>query len=203
MMIISALPLMLASSKAIGPFFQSLYMLPIGAAQFKPNISGTVMDQNPHKIAHIITTRRLARRSSSTPGSSSTASCCGFTAHQHRRLLRVLGDVFAHGGLKRFRRNGFRDIGKPSLRKAAGSATEYGRDDEFVNGVRRTFQTCGTFLFQPIWQINDGALGAAANTLTAGMDTNGLPNDLLDNLMTYPTTSYQQNPLNPKRVKRN
>ncbi|RYO88621.1 hypothetical protein DL762_003657 [Monosporascus cannonballus] len=76
-----------------------------------------------------------------------------------------LGAIFAHGGLKRIGRKGFWGIGKPSVRKAAGSATEYGYDDEFVNH-----------------QINDGALGAAANALTTGMDANGLPNDMLSNL---------------------
>lgn len=65
---------------------------------------------------------------------------------------------------------------------AKGSTKTYGYDDSFVNDVRRTFQACGIFLFIPVWQINDGALGAAANALTAGMKTDGMPNDLLDNL---------------------
>lgn len=53
-MIISALPPVLSSGNAIGPFAFSLYMLAIGAAQFKPNISPTLMDQSPHKIPHVI-----------------------------------------------------------------------------------------------------------------------------------------------------
>jgi dipeptide/tripeptide permease len=97
-------------------------------------------------------------------------------------VFKVLGDIFAHGGLKRIGRKGFWDIGKPSVRHAAGVIKEYPYDDQFVEDVRRTFQACGIFLFQPIFQINDGGLGAAANALTAGMQTNGLPNDLLDNL---------------------
>ncbi|RYO86446.1 hypothetical protein DL766_003101 [Monosporascus sp. MC13-8B] len=78
-MIISALPPMLRSSKAIGSSAPPLYMLSIAAAQFKLNISPTVIDHSPHKIAHILTDRRLARRSSSTPSSPSAASCCGIT----------------------------------------------------------------------------------------------------------------------------
>lgn len=97
-------------------------------------------------------------------------------------VFKVLGDIFAHGGLKRIGRKGFWDLGKPSVRAAAGSTKVYAYDDQFVDDVRRTFQACGIFLFQPIFQINDGGLGAAANALTAGMQTNGLPNDLLDNL---------------------
>ncbi|RYP38471.1 hypothetical protein DL768_010773 [Monosporascus sp. mg162] len=59
---------------------------------------------------------------------------------------------------QRIGRKGFWNIGKPSVRKAAGSATEYGYDDD------------------------DGAPGAAANAITAGMDTCSLPNGVLDNL---------------------
>jgi hypothetical protein len=97
-------------------------------------------------------------------------------------VFKVLGDVLKHGGVKRIGRKGFWDIGKSSLRHAAGSTHEYAYDDQFVEDVRRTFQACGIFIFQPIFQINNGALGAVASALTAGMDTNGVPNDLLDNL---------------------
>lgn len=97
-------------------------------------------------------------------------------------VFKVLGDALTHGGLKGFGRKGFWERAKPSVRAAAGSTKVYGYDDQFVEDVRRTFQACGIFLFQPIFYINDGGLGAAANALTAGMQTNGLPNDLLDNL---------------------
>lgn len=54
-MVISAIPSVIQSGKAIGPFALSLYMLAIGAALFKPNISPTVLDQNPHTKPHVIT----------------------------------------------------------------------------------------------------------------------------------------------------
>ncbi len=36
-------------------------------------------------------------------------------------VFKVLGDIFAHGGIKRIGRKGFWEAGKPSVRKAAGS----------------------------------------------------------------------------------
>ncbi|KAI0889224.1 uncharacterized protein GGS22DRAFT_177773 [Annulohypoxylon maeteangense] len=215
-------------------------MLSIGAAQFKPNISPTVIDQSPHKVAHVITEKsgekvivdpeeskrnsKILTQHLKTPDLLINIGACfgipttylaklvGYWAayliptilylllppllwYLNPRLVKqppggsdlgnvfkVLGDIFANGGLKRIGRTGFWEAGKPSVRKAAGSTKVYTYDDNFVNDVRRTFQACGIFLFSPIWQINDGGLGAAANALTAGMDTNGLPNDLLDNL---------------------
>lgn len=41
---------------------------------------------------------------------------------------------------------------------------------------------CGVFLFFPIQQINDYGLGAAANTLSSALTSNGLPNDVLINI---------------------
>jgi hypothetical protein len=97
-------------------------------------------------------------------------------------VFHVLGDCFRHGGITSIGRHGFWEPARPSVRTAAGSTFAYPYDDQFVDDVRRTFQACGIFLFQPIFNINDGGLGAAANALTASMKTDGLPNDLLDNL---------------------
>ena len=41
---------------------------------------------------------------------------------------------------------------------------------------------CAIFLFFPIQQINNGGLGAAANAQSASLTSNGVPNDVLDNL---------------------
>ena len=54
-MVIAAFPSVLQSGHAIGPFALSLYLLAIGAGLFKPNISPTVLDQNPHLKPHVIT----------------------------------------------------------------------------------------------------------------------------------------------------
>ncbi|KAK6854145.1 peptide transporter protein [Apiospora arundinis] len=233
-MIISALPPVLQSGKAMGPFALSLYMLSIGAAQFKPNISPTVMDQSPHKVAHVITDKKgqkvivdpeesinsvmlwfyLLVNIGAATGIATTylAKGVGYWAayliptilylmlppllwYLNSRLVKqppggsdlgnvfkVLGDIITHGGLKSIGKKGFWEAGKPSVRIAAGSTKTYGYDDHFVDDVRRTFQACGIFIFQPIFQINDTGLGAAGNALTAGMENSGMPNDLLDNL---------------------
>ncbi|KAJ8125857.1 hypothetical protein O1611_g7781 [Lasiodiplodia mahajangana] len=233
-MIISALPSVLQSGNAFGPFAFSLYLLAVGAAQFKPNISPTLIDQSPHKKAHIITDKNgekvivdpeesinsvmlwfyLLINVGAVFGIPTTylAKLVGYWAayliptilylmlppllwYLNPRLIKqppggsdlgnvfkVLGDIFAHGGIKKIGRAGFWDLGKPSVRRAAGSTKEYKYDDTFVSDVKRTFQACAIFAFAPIWQVNDYGLGAAANALTAGLDTKGLPNDLFDNL---------------------
>lgn len=255
-MIISALPPILQGGNAIIPFAISLYMLSIGAgrfcpcleplvgylprltalrtAQFKPNISPTVMDQSPHKVPHVITDSN-GEKVIVDPEESlasvmlwfymliNVGACFGIPTtylakivgywaayliptilyfmlppllwYLNPRLVKqppggsdlgnvfkVLGDCLRYGGITTVGRKGFWEAGKPSVRAAAGSTKVYGYDDQFVEDVRRTFQACGIFLFTPIFFINDGGLGAAANALTAGMQTNGLPNDLLDNL---------------------
>jgi dipeptide/tripeptide permease len=251
-MIVSALPPVLQSGNAIGPFALSLYSLAIGAAMFKPNISPTVMDQSPHKVAHVITEKSgekvivdpeesinsvmlwfyLLINVGAMTGLATTylAKLVGYWVcyspsnrprskkadtfqaayliptilylllppllwYLNPRLVkqppggsdlgnvfRVVGDCLRHGGLQRVGRSGFWEAAKPSVRAAAGSTKAYAYDDQFVEDVRRTFQACGIFLFTPIFAINDGGLGAAANALTAAMKTDGLPNDLLDNL---------------------
>ncbi|GAB1316979.1 peptide transporter ptr2 [Madurella fahalii] len=210
-MIIVALPPVLKSGHAIGPFALSLYMLAIGASQFKPNISPTVMDQSPHKVAHVI--EKDGEKVIVDPEESlngvmlwfylliDIGACFGIPTTYLAKIVGywaayliptilyfMLPPLLCAGRLPPARRyqehqpQGFWEHGKPSVRAAAGSTKAYGYDDQFVEDVRRTFQACGIFLFQPIFYINDGGLGAAANALTAGMRTNGLPNDLLDNL---------------------
>lgn len=51
-MIIGAIPSVLQSGHAIGPFMLSLFLLAIGAGIFKPNIAPTVMDQYTHQKAY-------------------------------------------------------------------------------------------------------------------------------------------------------
>ncbi|KAK0736718.1 POT family-domain-containing protein [Apiosordaria backusii] len=233
MMILSALPSVLQAGKALVPFAISLYMLAIGAAQFKPNISPMVMDQSPHKVAHVI--EQDGEKVIVDPEASinsvmlwfylliNIGACFGVPTtylaklvgywaayliptilylmlppllwYLHPRLIKqkpggsdlgnvfkVLGDCLRHGGITSIGRSGFWEQGKPSVRIAAGSTKQYEYDDQFVDDVRRTFQACGIFAFTPIYYINDGGLAAAGNALTASLDTNGLPNDLLDNL---------------------
>ncbi|KAH8684418.1 putative peptide transporter PTR2 [Tricladium varicosporioides] len=48
-MVIAAIPSVIQAHHAYAPFMISVYVLAIGAALFKPNISVVILDQNPHK----------------------------------------------------------------------------------------------------------------------------------------------------------
>ncbi|KAL3423963.1 MFS peptide transporter [Phlyctema vagabunda] len=85
-------------------------------------------------------------------------------------------------GLRGFGRKGFFDRAKPSQLAASGDNRVVTWDDKFVEDVRRTMGACAIFLFFPFQQINDGGLGAAANAQSASLTSNGVPNDVLDNL---------------------
>lgn len=85
-------------------------------------------------------------------------------------------------GIRGFGRKGFFERAKPSWLAANGDNRVVSWDDKFVEDTRRTMAACAIFLFFPIQQINDGGLGAAANALSASLTSNGVPNDVLDNL---------------------
>jgi hypothetical protein len=85
-------------------------------------------------------------------------------------------------GIRGIGRKGYWDRVKPSVMAADGDTKAVTWDDNFVEDTRRTMAACAVFLFFPIQQINDGALGAAANAQSASLTSNGVPNDLLDNL---------------------
>jgi dipeptide/tripeptide permease len=85
-------------------------------------------------------------------------------------------------GIRGFGRKGFFERAKPSVLAASGDTRIVNWDDSFVEDVRRTMGACAIFLFFPIQQINDGGLGASGNAQSAALTTNGVPNDLLDNL---------------------
>lgn len=94
------------------------------------------------------------------------------------RVFKVLGHCFTHGGIKKFGRHGFWESAKPSV----NGRSDLVWDDQFVKDVQRTFQAAGIFCFFPVFNINDGGLGAASDALSAMLTTNGVPNDLLTNL---------------------
>jgi len=93
-------------------------------------------------------------------------------------VFRVLGMALRHGGIGRIGRHGFWEPAKPSV----NGRTDLRWDDQFVVDVQRTFQATGIFCFFPMFNINDGGLGAAADALSVMLTTNGVPNDLLGNL---------------------
>lgn len=64
-------------------------------------------------------------------------------------------------GITGIGRAGYWDRVKPSVLAANGDNRVVSWDDDFVEDTRRTMGACAVFLFFPIQQINDGALGAA------------------------------------------
>ncbi|RDW69243.1 hypothetical protein BP6252_08263 [Coleophoma cylindrospora] len=233
-MIISAIPSIIQSGHAIGPFALSLYMLAVGAALFKPNIAPTVLDQNPHRKAHVVTNKNGQKVIIDPEATSESimlwfyllinigaflgvataylAKYVGFWASYlvpgiiyfllpvflilvNKNLVKLppggsaLGDFIGvnilclrKAGLRGFGRKGFFERAKPSWLAMNGDHRKVNWDDKFVEDVRRTMAACAIFLFFPIAQINDGGLGAAANALSASLTSNGVPNDVLDNL---------------------
>lgn len=91
------------------------------------------------------------------------------------------------GGLVRGR--GFYDHARPSVLEASGDKTVVPWDDKFVDDVRRTMEACAVFCFIPLSMINDGGLGASGNAQSAALTSNGVPNDLIDNLNPITTIS--------------
>lgn len=97
-------------------------------------------------------------------------------------VVKVLGVAFKNGGLKKIGRAGFWDAARPAVLAAQGKTCDW--DDQFVTDLAGCIRACCVFLFLPIANINDGGLGAAANAQSAAMTTQGIPNDLLNNLAT-------------------
>lgn len=98
-------------------------------------------------------------------------------------VFKILGICLRRGGIKRFGRPGFWELAKPSNIAAAGLSDVYPTTwtDQFVVDVRRTFQATGIFCFFPIQYLNDNGIGAAASFLTTMLETNGVPNDVIQN----------------------
>ncbi|KAI4864552.1 POT family protein [Hypoxylon rubiginosum] len=66
---------------------------------------------------------------------------------------------------------------KPSVLAERGSHVNYSEKD--VDDARRTWQAVQIFLYIPIWNLNDGGVGAVQSNQGAAMTSNGAPNDLL------------------------
>ncbi|KAH6604252.1 hypothetical protein Trco_007698 [Trichoderma cornu-damae] len=73
--------------------------------------------------------------------------------------------------------------------------------DRAVLDVQRTFEACIVFLYFPVYNINDGGVGAVQSNQGASMTNNGAPNDLLGNfnplviIAVAPILSYGLYPL--------
>lgn len=252
-MIAAGAPALLANGQAQVPYFISLYMLSVGAAIFKPNISPLLLDQIVMHRPLVVTLKsgeRVIQDPESTAervmlwfyllinvggfmgvATSYTAKYVGWWLSfliptilymplppllwfLKKRLVlhpaggsdlpnvfRVLGISLRGAGLTGFGRHGFWEHAKPSVIAAKGLSIKTHWNDQFVEDVRRTFQATGIFCFFPMQYINDNGLGGAANFLSTALTTDGVPNDVLQNMnplsiiATAPLLNYGLYPL--------
>ncbi|KAH7400404.1 peptide transporter-like protein [Cadophora sp. MPI-SDFR-AT-0126] len=122
-------------------------------------------------------------------------------------VFRILGICFRRGGLKKIfsKKGGFFESAKPSVIAASGRPIDVPWNDVFVDDVKRAFQATGMFMFFPIQSITDNGLGGSQSALTTMLKTNGVPNDVINNInpfaiiITAPILNYGLYPLLRKR----
>ncbi len=233
LLIVSGAKSLLANGNSKVPFFLSVYILSVGAAMFKPNVSPLLLDQMVNTVPKVIVTKKGERVIEDPEATTERAMLLfylminigGFmgvaTSYSEKyvgwwlafliplvlylplplllwflstrlklhppggsdlpNVFRVLGICFRRGGIKRFGRHGFWDLAKPSNIAAAGLDIKTKWNDEFVEDVRRTFQATGIFCFFPIQYLNDNGIGNAASFQSTMLETNGVPNDVINN----------------------
>lgn len=76
-------------------------------------------------------------------------------------------------------KKGFWDAAKPEVLAEKGRVVTW--NSKLVRDVGRTWAACQIFLYIPIYQLNDGGIGAAPTNLAGSMTLNNAPNDLLGN----------------------
>lgn len=76
-------------------------------------------------------------------------------------------------------KKGFWDAAKPAVLAEKGKSVHW--NNKLVRDVGRTWAACQVFLYIPLYQLNDGGIGAAPSNLAASMTLNNAPNDLLSN----------------------
>lgn len=99
-------------------------------------------------------------------------------------VMKILGICFKRGGVKKIfsKKGGFFETAKPSNLALSNDPIEVPWNDAFVDDVKRAFQATGIFCFFPIQSINDNGLGGAESALTTMLTTNGVPNDVINNI---------------------
>lgn len=76
-------------------------------------------------------------------------------------------------------KKGFWDAAKPAVLAEKGKTVQW--SNKLVTDVGRTWAACQIFLYIPLYQLNDGGIGAAPSNLAGSMTLNNAPNDLLSN----------------------
>lgn len=76
-------------------------------------------------------------------------------------------------------KKGFWDAARPERMAEKGRSVNW--NGKLVRDVGRTWAACQVFLYIPLYQLNDGGIGAAPSNLAASLTLNNAPNDLLSN----------------------
>ncbi|CZR50253.1 probable peptide transporter PTR2 [Phialocephala subalpina] len=97
-------------------------------------------------------------------------------------VIKILGICFKRGGFKNIIKGGFFEPAKPTNLALSSKPIDVPWNDAFVDDVKRAFQATGIFCFFPIQSINDNGLGGAESALTTMLTTNGVPNDVINNI---------------------
>ena len=120
-------------------------------------------------------------------------------------FFKILGMAIKKNKGNVFAKN-FWDKARPSVLREQGISVSW--SDKLVLDVKRTLQACQIFLYFPVYQLNDGGIGAVGSNQGASMTTNGAPNDLLGNfnpiviIVMAPVLSHGLYPfLNSRRIK--
>ncbi|CAK7205824.1 peptide transporter ptr2 [Sporothrix eucalyptigena] len=103
----------------------------------------------------------------------------GGSGSELANFLKIAWTALRHNRGAIWRRN-FWDAAKPGTLAARG--VRVGWTDRAVLDVQRTFQATVVFLYFPLYNLNDGGVGAVSNNQGASMTNLGTPNDLLSNL---------------------
>ncbi|CZR51849.1 related to peptide transporter PTR2 [Phialocephala subalpina] len=192
-MVIAAIPSVIQAEHAYAPFMISVYVLAIGAALFKPNISVVILDQNPHSKP---TTQVLDSGEMVVIDPEATTermmlwfylliNIGGFMGVPTSYLAKLVGfwPAYLVPGIIYFLlppllwwlhpRLILHNPGgtKPTFMLAEGRVANVPWNDQFVVDTQRTFQACGIFLFTPIFFINDGGIGGASDALSVMLTT--------------------------------
>jgi proton-dependent oligopeptide transporter, POT family len=94
------------------------------------------------------------------------------------QFFKIVGSAIKHNKGKLWGKH-FWDAAKPSVLAQKGITVSW--TDKAVNDVSRTLEACVVFLYFPIWNLNDGGVGAVQSNQGAAMTLDGAPNDLMNN----------------------
>ncbi|ROV88123.1 hypothetical protein VMCG_10445 [Cytospora schulzeri] len=202
-------PSVLKAGNGIAPFMISFFMLAIGAGIFKPNVAPTVLDQYKHQREYVktlqsgervvvdpeTTIQRIMRYvgywlAFLLPTIMYCLVIIVFLGVKNKIIKKPpmgsqLGQFFKITWIcckeNKFMvwKKGFWDAARPANLAEKGETAKW--NNRLVTDVGRTWSACQIFLYIPIYQLNDGGIGAAATNLAGSMTLNGAPNDLLTN----------------------